>query len=181
MMLGKPQPLGFGPRRVSAVTILVGLVMLLVPALAWMQYQWLGQLSTAERERMQRTLRTAAAQFATEFDTELSRTLVGLQLDAQTVRDQNWTAYAQKYSGWASSSSEPRLVRDVWLVDALPGTRLPLFDGNTPLPIDRLRLRKWNTQSLVFEDAEWPDDLAKMRDSLATRFVGFQTPRPGAA
>ena len=72
--------------------------MLLVPALAWMQYQWLGQLSTAERERMQRTLRTAAAQFATEFDTELSRTLVGLQVDGQTVRDQNWTAYAQRYS-----------------------------------------------------------------------------------
>ena len=67
----------FGKQRVSAVTILVGLVMLLVPALAWMQYQWLGQLSTAERERMQRTLRTAAAQFATEFDTEMSRTLVG--------------------------------------------------------------------------------------------------------
>ena len=62
-----------------------------------------------------------------------------------------------------------------------PAPTLPLFDGNTPLPIDRLRLRKWNTQSLVFEDAEWPDDLAKMRDSLATRFVGFQTPRRRAA
>ena len=103
--------------------------MLLVPALAWMQYQWLGQLSTAERERMQRTLRTAAAQFATEFDTELSRTLVGLQLDPQTVRDQNWIAYAQKYSGWVSSSREPRLVRDVWLVDTLPGTELPPLDS----------------------------------------------------
>jgi signal transduction histidine kinase len=171
-------PLGLrSPRRVSAVTILVGLVMLLVPALAWMQYQWLGQLSTAERERMQRTLRTAAAQFATEFDTELSRTLVGLQLDAQTVRDQNWTAYAQKYSGWASSASEPRLVRDVWLVDTLPGTELPLLDANTPVPIERLRIRKWNTQSLAFDDAAWPDDLVKVRDSLATRFVGFQTPR----
>ena len=46
---------------VSAVTILVAIVLLLVPALAWMQYQWLGQLSTAERERMQRTLRTAVS------------------------------------------------------------------------------------------------------------------------
>ena len=179
MMLGRTQPLGSGQRRVSAITILVGLVMVLVPALAWMQYQWLGQLSTAERERMQRTLRTAAAQFATEFDTELSRTLVGLQLDAQTLRDQNWTAYAQKYSGWASSSSEPRVVRDVWLVDGLPGSEVPLFDGSKPVTGARLRLRKWNTQSLVFEDAEWPDDLAKMRDALAARFVGFQAPRRG--
>jgi two-component system sensor histidine kinase SenX3 len=176
-MLGKPLGLGSGHRRVSAVTILVALVMLLVPALAWMQYQWLGQLSTAERERMQRTLRTAAAQFATEFDTELSRTLVGLQLDAQTVRDQNWTAYAQRYSAWTSSSSEPRVVRDVWLVDTLPGTELPLLDANTPVPIDRLRIRKWNTQSLVFDDAQWPDDLLEMRDSLSTRFMGFQPQR----
>jgi len=150
--------------------------MLLVPALAWMQYQWLGQLSTAERERMQRTLRTAAAQFATEFDTELSRTLVSLQLDPQTVRDQNWIAYAQKYSSWVSNSREPRLVRDVWLVDTLPGT-IPALEGNSPVPVDRLRIRKWNTQSLAFEDAAWPDDLARMRESLTTRFLGFQAPR----
>jgi two-component system sensor histidine kinase SenX3 len=158
------------------VTILVGVVMLLVPTLAWMQYQWLGQLSTAERERMQRTLRTAAAQFATEFDTELSRTLVSLQVDAQMVRDQNWTAYAQRYSIWANSAIEPRLVRDVWLVDTLPGTPLPdvmAVNRPPPIPIDRLRIRKWNTQSLAFEDAEWPDDLVRMRDTLAARFIGL--------
>src|SRR5688572_9338038 len=94
--------------RVSPVTILVGLVMLLVPALAWMQYQWLGQLSEAERERMQRTLRTAAAQFANEFDTELSRTLVSLQIDGTSLRYQNWQEYANQYSRWASATSEPR-------------------------------------------------------------------------
>ena len=176
MMLGKPLAQGARRRRVSAITILVGLVMLLVPALAWMQYQWLGQLSTAERERMQRTLRTAAAQFATEFDSELSRTLVSLQLDPQTVRDQNWIAYAQKYSSWVSNAREPRLVRDVWLVDTLPGT-MPALDGASPVPVDRLRIRKWNIQSLAFDDAAWPDDLAKMRDSLTTRFLGFQPPR----
>jgi two-component system, OmpR family, sensor histidine kinase SenX3 len=164
----------FGKQRISAVTILVGLVMLLVPALAWMQYQWLGQLSTAERERMQRTLRTAAAQFATEFDTELSRTLVSLQVDGQTIRDSNWTGYAQRYSAWTNSASEPRLVRDVLLVDTLPGTELPVIDGGAPIPIDRLRIRKWNAQSLTFEDSTWPDDLLKIRDSLATRFIGLQ-------
>jgi two-component system sensor histidine kinase SenX3 len=162
-----------GKRRVSAVTLLVGLVMLLVPALAWMQYQWLGQLSTAERERMQRTLRTAAAQFATEFDSELSRTLVSLQVDGQMIRNQNWTAYAQRYSQWANSTAEPRLVRDVWLVDTLPGTELPAFEGSHSIPADRLRIRRWNAQALTFEDAAWPDDLAAMRDGMAARFIGF--------
>jgi signal transduction histidine kinase len=170
--------MAFGKRRVSAVTILVGVVMLLVPALAWMQYQWLGQLSTAERERMQRTLRTAAAQFATEFDSELSRTLVSLQVDGQTIRDQNQTAYAQRYSAWVNSVSEPKLVRDLWLVDPKPGTALPAFDSASPIPPDQLRLRKWNAQALSFEDvATWPDDLTSLRDGLATRFLGFQLQR----
>jgi signal transduction histidine kinase len=162
-----------GQRRVSAVTILVGIVMLLVPALAWMQYQWLGQLSTAERERMQRTLRTAAAQFATEFDGELSRTLVSLQVDGQTIRDQNWGRYAQQYSRWISVANEPRLVRDIWLVDTQPGTPLPAFDGGTPIPVDKLRLRRWDAQAMVFNDAEWPADLIDARNSLAARFIGL--------
>ena len=152
----------FGKRRVSAVSILVGLVMLLVPALAWMQYQWLGQLSEAERERMQRTLRTAAAQFANEFDTELSRTLIGLQVDGQTIRDQNWNAYAQRYSAWATSASEPRLVRDVWVVDTLPGTVLPALGGLMNVPAEKLRIRRWNAQAMAFEAAEWPEDLAPL-------------------
>ncbi len=160
--------------------------MLIVPALAWMQYQWLGQLSTAESERMQRTLRTAAAQFATEFDGELSRTLVSLQVDGPTVRNQNWTAYAQRYSAWATSAGEPRLVRDVWLVDTTPGTTLPSAfaidgrsGGTSPVPVDRLRLRKWSAAALAFEDAPWPDDLARLRDGLATRFIGLSVPSAG--
>jgi len=159
------------------VTILAALVMLLVPALAWMQYQWLGQLSEAERERMQRTLRTAAAQFANEFDTELSRTLVSLQIDGTSLRYQNWQEYASQYSRWASATSEPRIVRDVWLVDATPGTVLSTIESPAPVPVDRLRLRRWNATALVFEDAQWPDDLLQLRDTLAARFIGFQVQR----
>ncbi|MGH9220573.1 MAG: hypothetical protein ACRD1W_14795, partial [Vicinamibacterales bacterium] len=167
----------FGRRRVSAVSILVAIVMLLVPALAWMQYQWLGQLSEAERERMQRTLRTAAAQFANEFDTELSRTLISLQVDGATIRDQNWGAYAQRYSAWVSSATEPRLVRDIWLVDTLPGTALPAIDGPADVPADSLRIRRWNAQGMNFDAAEWPDDLDRLRVSLASRFIGFHMQR----
>src|SRR5688572_9777259 len=166
--------------RGSAVSILVVIVMLLVPALAYMQYQWLGQLSTAERERMQRTLRTAAAQFAMEFDSELSRALVGLQVDGTTVREENWTRYAQRHSAWTNSATEPRLVREVLLVDTLPGTDLPALGTQTSVPLDRLRLRRWNPQALAFEPAEWSDDLARIRTSLPTHFVGIQIERTRA-
>ncbi|MFA5909254.1 MAG: HAMP domain-containing sensor histidine kinase [Vicinamibacterales bacterium] len=174
---GSPKGLSLRGRRVSAVTVLVGLVMLLVPALAYMQYQWLGQLSQAERERMQRTLRTAASQFATEFDTELSRALVSLQVDGATIRDENWTGYAQRYSAWTTSATEPRLVREVLLVDTLPGTELPALGTQSVVPVEQLRLRRWNAQALAFEPAEWTADLAAVRASLTTHFVGFQVER----
>jgi signal transduction histidine kinase len=155
--------------------MLVGVVALLVPALAWMQYQWLGQLSEAERERMHRTLRNAAAQFATEYDSELTRTLVSLQIDGQIIRDQNWSAYAQRYTAWVNSASMPRLVRDVWLIDTVPGTTLP--ESGQPVPADRMRVRRWNMQAITFEDAEWPIELLRLRDGLAARMIGFQVQR----
>ena len=163
--------------RVSPVTILVAIVMLLLPALAWMQYQWLGQLSEAERERMQRTLRTAASQFANEFDTELARTLVSLQVDGAALRDQNWNGYAQQYSRWSTSVSEPRIVRDVWLVDTTPGTVVTSIDSAQRVSPDRLRIKRWSAPAMSFEDAPWPDDLLELRDSLAARFIGFQVQR----
>ena len=179
MVLGtsNAKGLSFQRRGVSVVTVLVGLVMLLVPALAYMQYQWLGQLSTAERERMQRTLRTAAAQFAMEFDTELSRALVSLQVDGATIRGENWTGYAQRYSAWTTTATEPRLVREVLLVDTLPGTELPAIGSAASVPVEQLRLRRWNQQALTFEPTEWTDDLSTIRASLAAHFMGFQIDR----
>ena len=88
-------------------------MLLLVPALAWLQYRWVGQVSEAERERMQRTLRTAAAQFATAFDTELSRAVVGLQVEGSTVRDENWTSYAQRYTTWVERAADRASLRDL--------------------------------------------------------------------
>ena len=196
-----------GKRRVSAVTILVGLVAILLPALAYMQYQWLGQLSLAERERMQRSLRNAAAQFAGEFDGELSKALSGVQVEGSVARSENWTSYAQRYSTWMTSAAEPKLVRDVYLVDVMPGANVarvlppppppappppPLGKNTTvifetPLPTpagpqvkpEQLRLRRWNQTALTFEAMDWPKDLEPFRDSMATRFVGLQSgPRP---
>ena len=107
-------------RRSPLVPILVAIVLLLVPSLAWLQYRWVGQLSQAERERMQRTLRTAASQFAVDFDTELSKALVSLQVDGLALLDTNWANYAQRYSNWQQEVADPKLVKDVLVVDTLP-------------------------------------------------------------
>ena len=86
---------------------------LLTIAYTFLSSTALEPLNCVPQPNGQRTLRTAAAQFATEFDTELSRALVSLQVDGATIREENWTSYAQRYSAWTANATEPRLVREV--------------------------------------------------------------------
>ncbi len=155
--------------RLSGVTFLAGVVLLLLPVLAWLQYSWLGQVSEAERGRMQRTLRTAASQFGVDFDGELSRAMVGVQVDGPTLRDENWTAYAQKYSAWSDRAVDPRLVREVLLVDLPRRTRGDRDDrrDRRDVKAEELRLRRWNDDQRRFEPAEWSTELGVLPESLA--------------
>jgi signal transduction histidine kinase len=175
-------------RAMSRVTVLVAVVLLLVPALAWLQYRWVGQVSEAERERMQRTLRTAAAQFATAFDTELARVVVGLQVDGAVVRDENWAAYAQRYTSWTERTADVRLVDEILLVDAARedendahrgksrDRRHSRGDARAPRP-EQLRARRWSGDQRTFEPAEWTAELESFRGALAEHFGEVQVMR----
>lgn len=174
----------FGKTRVSAATILAALLLVLVPSMAYLQYRWLGQLSEAESERMHRTLRTAASQFAVEFDSEISKTMVGLQMEGPTLRDRNWTNYAQRYTSWADSAANPKLVREILLVDVGRPIEisLPGFGPNGPHAAtvanpDQFTLLKWDATALTFAPIDWPVDLAKLRPTLANQLNGLHVDR----
>ena len=59
--------------RAKSSLILVGLLLILLPTLAVLQYRWIGEVSAAERERLESSLRVASERFAIDLDTELSR------------------------------------------------------------------------------------------------------------
>lgn len=170
----------FHERPPLGVTLLVGVVAALVPLLAWMQYRWLGQLSEAETERMQRTLRTAASQFAVEFDAELARAMSSLQVEGPVLRDRNWGAYAQRHRAWADSAADPRMVREVLLVDAGNGVELALppfapasASAQPAPPVERLSLFRWDPSSDSFQPLEWPAELLPLRASMATHLAEY--------
>jgi signal transduction histidine kinase len=173
-------------RATLGATVLVAIVLLLVPALAWLQYRWVGQVSEAERDRMQRTLRTAAAQFATAFDTELSRVVVGLQVEGAVARDENWASYAQRYTSWTERTADTRLVQEVLLVDA-PRDREKRQggsrdrghsrDGRQELRPEQLRVRRWNSDQQTFEPAAWTGELESFRVALADHLGEVQVMR----
>ena len=54
--------------RPSGLTILTAALLVLLPALAVLQYRWVGQVSAAERDRMERNLRVGAYQFRQTFE-----------------------------------------------------------------------------------------------------------------
>jgi signal transduction histidine kinase len=158
--------------RFSGVTALAAAVLVLLPALAWLQYSWLDQIADADRDRRARTLQTAASQLAQDLDGELGKAVFDLQLEPATVEQRDWPAYAGRFQRWAESTLTPEMVKAVYFVEAPAGGH-----AHTVAPT----LRVWNNVAHSFEATEWPDELASIRGKFITdsaAVVQF-TPRRG--
>ncbi|HKP73800.1 MAG TPA: HAMP domain-containing sensor histidine kinase [Pyrinomonadaceae bacterium] len=128
------------------------LVVLLV-LLAALQYRWLGQVSDAERVRMQSTTSAGASRFSQDFDRELGRVYFGLQMDADAWRARDGDRYAARFEQWRKTTPHTELLRDVYVVEDNAGggeARLARFDPATrsfasasswPAGFDALRRR----------------------------------------
>jgi signal transduction histidine kinase len=147
----------------SGATLVTCALLLLLPALAVVQYRWVGQVSTAERERMQRNLRTAAGQFRENFDGEILRALLSLQVGPATALEGASDRYTDRYETWLNTSAHPQVVAAVLLVDVDAG---------------HLRLRRWNPESHAFETAEWPATMSEWRSRFEQEFADFSAGRP---
>lgn len=138
-------------KRPSPLTLTTALLLVLLPTLALLQYRWVGQVSDAERERMQTHLRNAASQFRDALDGELIRAAVNLQIGTATARDGSSDRYSDRYDAWASTAAHPQIVANVYLIDEADKA---------------LRLRRWNPGSQTLEPIAWPDVLAAHRTAL---------------
>ncbi len=141
----RPLTLGF------TVVLLISL-----PLLAGLQYNWLGQLSENEHERMKSNLHVSANRFTEEFDTELARlrfafSAVASPLDRSTSEvDQ---VVARLHRNWEESAPHPGLVDALYLVS--PNE-------------DDFDLRRFVPDTEAFIDAEWDAELDRIRPHLRT-------------
>ncbi len=97
--------------------VLASVLAALLLALASLQWRWLGQISTDERDRMQTSLRTQVTQFTQEFDRELTRAYFWLQADRGA--SPGVTAAHDSvghFQRWFSSAPHPGLVRQIYVV-----------------------------------------------------------------
>jgi signal transduction histidine kinase len=149
-------------RKPSGTTLVTVALLILLPTLAILQYQWVGQLSTAARERLQRNVRIAAAQFREGFDGEIIRAIVSLQVGPATVREGVSERYSDRYNTWLNTAAHPQIVSNVLVVDGDNG---------------QLRLRRWNPDVDALEATDWRPPLDGWRPEIEQEFRDFSAGR----
>jgi signal transduction histidine kinase len=144
------------PLLTSAFLPLLAAAFAALLALATLQYHWVGQVTAGERERRQANLSLGADRLREDFDRELARAYLALQMDAATLRDKNWSRYARRLDRWKETAPYPGLVKDVYLVEVNQ--------------IGRIGLSRYNSATRSYESVVWPFELMPVRRRIERTF-----------
>ena len=129
--------------------LLVGLVVLL----ATMQYRWLGQVSEAERDQLQRSLTQRAREFVDDFDGEITRLYLALQTETHPQNPRGLDAVPAALDGWRAAARFPQIVGAIYLAE-------PEGAGYSLRPYDQAG------RAFAGGPVAWPEKLAPLRDRL---------------
>jgi two-component system, OmpR family, sensor histidine kinase SenX3 len=81
----------------------------LLGLLATLQWQWIGELSAAERRRMLVGIESAVDRFADDFDREIARAAITFHPDLGRPAPEGWLS--ERWAHWQEEAPYPRLVR----------------------------------------------------------------------
>ena len=129
----------------------MALLFVLVPLLAYKQYEWLGQVSVSQREQMQKNMEQTSVQLVNDIEREIGRVGDGFNVgvlsgDTAAAREQNLKRdFVKLYTRWQRTSSNARLVNGLYLI---------LDRGG-----ERPELSRLNPLTSEFEVTEWPPEL----------------------
>ncbi len=149
--------------RAKSSMLLVGLLLVLLPTLAILQYRWIGEVSAAERDRMESSLRVASDRFVSDFDNELTRLSSAFQ-----IRDgvpENASPIVERYQSWSESSPNAKLIRNIYLLKLTPNAERSFF--------------KVDLKSRDLQPVPLPDDLQNIRDRFRGGPGAFNLPASG--
>ena len=125
-------------------------LLVLLAVLATLQHRWIGEVSEADRERMGRAAREAAAGVSFDFDTEIARLLHQFLFAARASDERDpGRRLAETARRWASEARYPELLAGVLLARrAVSG---------------ELVLARVDPASGALEPLPWPPPLADLR------------------
>lgn len=105
--------------------LMVSSLLVLLGVLAFFQYKWVGQISQAEQERLQKRLDLDAQHFADDFNRILQNTYFSFQSNGE-----NWANnFLDRYALWQQNSPYPKLIKDFFVIQ--PNGELSRFDAKT--------------------------------------------------
>lgn len=129
-------------------------MLFMLPLLAVLQYRWLGQVSQAERERLQAGVKSDAAKFSRDFNREVARAYLSFQMDPAFLSDAG-AGLSERYANWIAKSEFPGLLGDVYWAEVKGADLAPLA--------------RFNPSAGKFELADWPASLEGFRNHLERR------------
>lgn len=94
-----------------------GALFALLVLLATLQYRWTGEVGEAEKARLTSGARTRAERLARDFDREVTRAFLWLQVDAESLKTRDFGRYASRYARWKQLAENPKLVADVFVAE----------------------------------------------------------------
>lgn len=151
-------------RKTTLVSIaLVMSLAAILAVLAVLQYRWSGEVSQAERQRMQAGLVASVSQFRAQFSNELQQLALLSQRNEALLLSRNWQQYAVSSEELLSSSSA-YLVAGIylWVVQADTGSEL----------------LKLNPRARAFEPVKWPQPLEAVKERYDRSFSDPMSPSP---
>ena len=148
--------------------ILLTAMAVLLPLLAALQYNWLGQVSEGASERLQSSLRASAIGFRHDFNREFIRAYVNFHMDSFGLPDEPAIGryHAERLEQWNQTAPHPRLISEVLAVN---------YDEH-----DHPHLRRLDAKSGRFEAVEWSGDFASWYRRFARRDDGAHLATPSS-
>jgi hypothetical protein len=95
---------------VSAMAALLGLV-------AWLQYRWTNQISTATELRIAGNIESIMVDWHWDFYRQFSTICVALQVGPDSGAYDPWDVYRDRYRHWKQVAAYPSLVRGLYLFE----------------------------------------------------------------
>ena len=138
--------------RVSIVLLVIALL-----TLAGLQYHWIGQISEAERERLEASVKDSSTRFAGDFIGEIRSMSTSLDFRGYEPAP---AAIAARYRSWAETSGYPDLVRTLYVVRSAQAGDVRLF--------------QINLQEESMQLVEWPSRLAPLQGYFQRESAGAE-------
>jgi signal transduction histidine kinase len=138
-------------------------VLILTVGVGALQYNWLGKVSGAERQRLREGLELSLSQLARDFDREITRltwTFVIFGERDGVANGEFETQYLNAYGDWMTTVPHPGLLRELFLIKRV---------GSEPPQLLHL-------QNDAFVASEWPDSLNTLRQNVSEGVPRLQPP-----